>query len=73
MGAAPGPLGRRLRRAWPAGVAMRGDGVLAVVKNLFQYHREHEKYYSEAPRNYGRLGTQPGGLGLSGAAPGGAG
>ena len=47
--------------------------MLAVVKNLFQYHREHEKYYSEAPRTYGRLGTQPGGLGLSGAAPGGAG
>jgi len=25
------------------------DGLLAVVKNLSQYHREHEKYYSEAP------------------------
>ena len=24
--------------------------MLAVVKNLSQYHREHEKYYSEAPR-----------------------
>ena len=23
--------------------------MLAVVKNLSQYHREHEKYYSEAP------------------------
>jgi hypothetical protein len=26
-----------------------GDGLLAVVKNLSQYHREHEKYYSQAP------------------------
>jgi S1-C subfamily serine protease len=26
-----------------------GDGLLAVAKNLSQYHREHEKYYSEAP------------------------
>jgi hypothetical protein len=26
-----------------------GDGLLAVVKNLARYHREHEKYYSEAP------------------------
>jgi hypothetical protein len=26
-----------------------GDGLLAVVKNLSRYHREHEKYYSEAP------------------------
>jgi hypothetical protein len=25
------------------------DGLLAVVKNLSRYHREHEKYYSEAP------------------------
>jgi hypothetical protein len=25
------------------------DGLLAVVRNLSQYHREHEKYYSEAP------------------------
>ena len=24
------------------------DGLLMVVKNLSQYHREHEKYYSEA-------------------------
>ena len=24
-------------------------GLLAVAKNLSQYHREHEKYYSEAP------------------------
>ena len=24
------------------------DGLLAVVRNLSQYHREHEKYYSEA-------------------------
>jgi hypothetical protein len=27
----------------------RGDGLLAVAANLSQYHREHEKYYSEAP------------------------
>jgi hypothetical protein len=26
-----------------------GDGLLAVVENLSRYHREHEKYYSEAP------------------------
>lgn len=26
-----------------------GDGLLAVARNLSQYHREHEKYYSEAP------------------------
>ena len=26
-----------------------GAGLLAVVKNLSRYHREHEKYYSEAP------------------------
>jgi hypothetical protein len=26
-----------------------GDVLLAVVKNLSRYHREHEKYYSEAP------------------------
>jgi hypothetical protein len=25
------------------------DGLLAAAKNLSQYHREHEKYYSEAP------------------------
>jgi hypothetical protein len=25
------------------------DGLLAAVKNLSRYHREHEKYYSEAP------------------------
>ena len=25
------------------------DGLLALVKNLSRYHREHEKYYSEAP------------------------
>jgi hypothetical protein len=28
---------------------VEGDGLLAVVKNLSHYHREHEKYYSEAP------------------------
>ena len=25
------------------------DGLLTVIRNLSQYHREHEKYYSEAP------------------------
>ena len=25
------------------------DGLLAVAENLSRYHREHEKYYSEAP------------------------
>lgn len=25
------------------------DGLLAIAKNLSQYHREHEKYYAEAP------------------------
>jgi len=25
------------------------DGLLAVIANLSKYHREHEKYYSEAP------------------------
>ena len=25
------------------------DGLLAVARNLSRYHREHEKYYSEAP------------------------
>ena len=26
-----------------------GDGLLAVAANLSRYHREHEKYYSQAP------------------------
>jgi hypothetical protein len=30
-------------------VSPDSDGLLAVVKNLSRYHREHEKYYSEAP------------------------
>ena len=30
-----------------------GDGLLAVVKNLSRYHREHEKYYSKAPLQSG--------------------
>ena len=29
--------------------ALRRDGLLRIVSNLSQYHREHEKYYSEAP------------------------
>jgi hypothetical protein len=31
----------------PAGAA--NDGLLVVAANLSRYHREHEKYYSEAP------------------------
>jgi hypothetical protein len=31
----------------PAG--LKPDGLLAVAANLSRYHREHEKYYSEAP------------------------
>ena len=33
----------------PARAGADTDGLLAVVKNLSHYHREHEKYYSEAP------------------------
>ena len=33
-----------------AGAAMTNDnGLLAIAANLSRYHREHEKYYSEAP------------------------
>ena len=28
---------------------VREDGLLTIVSNLSQFHREHEKYYSEAP------------------------
>jgi hypothetical protein len=35
-----GPVQRQVRAD--------SDGLLAVVKNLSRYHREHEKYYSEA-------------------------
>jgi hypothetical protein len=31
------------------GQAVTSDGLLAVAANLSRYHREHEKYYSEAP------------------------
>lgn len=34
-------------REFPAGE--NDDGLLAVAANLSRYHREHEKYYSEAP------------------------
>ena len=39
------------RRAGPGQhrLSAGSDGLLAVVKNLSHYHREHEKYYSEAP------------------------
>jgi hypothetical protein len=46
------------RRRWPGVITVEssavshpagGDGLLAVVRNLSRYHREHEKYYSEAP------------------------
>lgn len=33
--------------SWQPGTG--SDGLLAVARNLSQYHREHEKYYSEAP------------------------
>ena len=32
---------------YPAGTG--SDGLLAAAENLSRYHREHEKYYSEAP------------------------
>jgi hypothetical protein len=32
-----------------ASPAPKTDGLLTVIRNLSQYHREHEKYYSEAP------------------------
>jgi hypothetical protein len=35
--------------AAPAHDERPSDGLLAVVGNLSKYHREHEKYYSEAP------------------------
>jgi hypothetical protein len=46
---AAGP-GRQGHRAGPGQhqPSAESDGLLAVVKNLSQYHREHEKYYSEA-------------------------
>ena len=39
------------RRAGPGQLRLSAgsDGLLAVVKNLSHYHREHEKYYSQAP------------------------
>jgi hypothetical protein len=40
---APGSESRQFRHG--AG----SDGLLAVAANLSRYHREHEKYYSEAP------------------------
>jgi hypothetical protein len=33
--------------SWPPGTG--SDGLLAAAANLSRYHREHEKYYSEAP------------------------
>jgi len=33
----------------PDGAGAGSDGLLAVAANLSRYHREHEKYYSEAP------------------------
>ena len=42
----PAVPGSEPRQHQPGG---GGDGVLAVAANLSRYHREHEKYYSEAP------------------------
>ena len=39
--------GDRASQAEHAGTGR--DGLLAVIANLSKYHREHEKYYSEAP------------------------
>jgi hypothetical protein len=33
----------------PPQPAVAGDGLMEMAANLSQYHREHEKYYSEAP------------------------
>jgi hypothetical protein len=33
----------------PHSVDTDGDALLRIVQNLARYHREHEKYYSEAP------------------------
>jgi len=33
----------------PAHAGVGRDGLLAIIANLSKYHREHEKYYSEAP------------------------
>ena len=38
--------GTQPRQSQPSAEA---DGLLAVAANLSQYHREHEKYYTEAP------------------------
>jgi hypothetical protein len=46
----PGPgsegIGTQPEQRQPGG---DGDALLAIVKNLSRYHREHEKYYSQAP------------------------
>ena len=44
--AQPGP-----GSGFPPRPTVAGDGLLEVAANLSQYHREHEKYYSEAPLN----------------------
>ena len=36
-------------RSSRSGRSLGNDGLLAVAANLSRYHREHEKYYSEAP------------------------
>jgi hypothetical protein len=41
-----GPAGPGTGSAQPG---TGSDGLLAAARNLSQYHREHEKYYSEAP------------------------
>lgn len=46
-----GQSARSVRASGPdsAGTSGENDGLLTVAKNLSQYHREHEKYYSELP------------------------
>jgi hypothetical protein len=40
---------RRGSESQRPGPGVSSDGLLAVAANLSRYHREHEKYYSEAP------------------------
>ena len=42
VASAPGQTPRR-------GEDTQSDALLTVVRNLAEYHREHEKYYSEVP------------------------
>lgn len=46
--AGPG-AGGAAAQSQPCQPAAGNDGLLAAAKNLAHYHREHEKYYSQAP------------------------